>query len=279
MTPAPSAPRFPTTRKPGFTLVELLVVISIIALLIAILLPALGAARTQAQIVRCLSNLRQLGVATSGYINDFKGTTPAAHFNNRAGRFGPWETSSGAAIDYYMPVDAASFYDCPAAGGPDDSYEITGENPYEGDAPDDVFSPNYFYFSTPWVLGSGTTFFEGNMWGPRNVANVRIDSISGQGLSEVVVWLDESTSQHTKTEDIYERNLAGEKARDLQNFVYLDGHAASESFDDLRGYFQALHDPIAQTNRAIDFSGGFTPRIDYTTHPNWARRFDFPAGL
>ena len=63
-------------RKRGFTLMELLVVISIIALLMAILVPALGKAREVANRVVCLSHLRQLGIATQIYISDNDGFMP-----------------------------------------------------------------------------------------------------------------------------------------------------------------------------------------------------------
>ena len=65
-------------RRPlhGFTLIELLVVISIIAVLVALLLPALGQARTQAKVISCLSNHRQIMIGVHGYASDFDGRVP-----------------------------------------------------------------------------------------------------------------------------------------------------------------------------------------------------------
>lgn len=64
------------TRLRAFTLIELLVVIAIIALLIGILLPALGGARRAVRSTVCLSRLQQMGVATTAYLNDFDRTLP-----------------------------------------------------------------------------------------------------------------------------------------------------------------------------------------------------------
>ncbi len=66
-------------RKTGFTLIELLVVVAIIAVLVAMLLPALSEARNMAKKAVCLSNLRQIGLASNQYINDNGDTYPMGY--------------------------------------------------------------------------------------------------------------------------------------------------------------------------------------------------------
>jgi len=102
------------SRRKAFTLVELLVVIGIIAMLIAILLPALNRAKEAANRVVCGSNLRQLGLVFRNYQSDNKGFLPCAGHDpgclspNRAWIFW-WEKDqyTGALITPYLTKNAA----------------------------------------------------------------------------------------------------------------------------------------------------------------------------
>ncbi len=74
----------PLSRKKGFTLVELLVVIGIIALLISILLPTLSSARRSAQTVACASNARQLALAIRLFAQEHRGYMPTVSDKDHA---------------------------------------------------------------------------------------------------------------------------------------------------------------------------------------------------
>jgi prepilin-type N-terminal cleavage/methylation domain-containing protein/prepilin-type processing-associated H-X9-DG protein len=106
----------------GFTLIELLVVIAVIALLMAILLPALSRAREQGKSTRCLSNLKQIGIAMHAYATDYSYLLPRAELRPGIAvytgidmrwpvLFMPYVGATSNSVQNYYELD---IFDCPS---------------------------------------------------------------------------------------------------------------------------------------------------------------------
>lgn len=126
----------------AFTLIELLVVVSIIALLIAILLPALGAARDSAKRTQCAINMRQNSTACFAYATD------------NASQFPPWTVGNGNTADSQYGTKHVSYW--PDTGQPINAgLLLAGDYIDNGEA---LFCPD------PSQV-AGTEIFRRNFWG------------------------------------------------------------------------------------------------------------------
>ncbi len=141
-------------RCKGFTLIELMVVIAIIALLVAMLLPSLQAARQHAKAVACSSNMHNIGVAMANYLFSSKAAYPASYLypDDEEGNYSVTNQNEGKPFGYlhwsYFMYDGGQVSDkafqCPVIenGGAPRTNPGLDKADWEGGQVDDTGQPN-----------------------------------------------------------------------------------------------------------------------------------------
>lgn len=220
-------------HRRAFTLVELLVVIAIIAILAAILFPVFARAREQARKSSCLSNLKQMGLATQMYVQDYDETLP------------PYSAGAPAVywpklIDPY--VKNRQMWFCP-------SYErsVTNPSPYAS-----TYGTNY------GIIGKNIAVFSrssellmfADTEGAYSIPTLSASKAAGcNGFTEAFLRVYDPVEQATGPQTsckIYLQTTAGASPRHLggSNVVFVDGHAKWVKQDTLIKQETATDHPV-----------------------------------
>ncbi|HEX7009030.1 MAG TPA: type II secretion system protein [Phycisphaeraceae bacterium] len=206
----------------GFTLIELLVVISIIALLIALLMPALGGARSQAQSAVCKSQMRSIGIAYNTYGQDYDTLYFAGATSTVVSKYGypgqydyaAWHT----ALYDYLDADGQTFW-CPAINHGNSMLSVfTGYEDLER-----TYVGNGMIHDQGSLNGYGGTLINGVRLSRITSPNRLFVVADGRGLSEI--WLKTIQPDFDYLDGVYPNNCRiGIAHPGHANAGFLDAH-------------------------------------------------------
>jgi prepilin-type N-terminal cleavage/methylation domain-containing protein len=182
-----------SSRRIGFTLVELLVVIGIIAVLIGILLPSLNKAREAAKRTTCLSNIRELGNAFRLYAAAFKDAIPIGYMDEKQFSYvALWD--SGGAAPRFKPSQMGLLVLANVAPSPKTFFCPSEEDPqymFNSGAGGNAVNawPYYQNPPAPLVVGSGRNHCRLG-YNARPIANWPTNSITSN-TNDIRFWIPE----------------------------------------------------------------------------------------
>lgn len=225
----------------GFTLVELLVVVAVIGVLVALLLPAVQAARATARRMQCLNQMRQIGLATHLYLDTHKGQFPRSSHSAFDASVMPWGWTIAPSIDPTVSVESFDLptglmegtYRCPED-------ERTGVNRWS-------YGKNVWFELTAGEVGDVFGLEKGPTY--HRLASVTC-------TSRTVLFAERSSAKERAKQDPVEGEMpdasAGTSADHLMahywlsgglptvdsgrhsgvaNYVWVDGHASTQAFE------------------------------------------------
>lgn len=265
-------------QQKAFTLVELLVVISIIALLVSILLPALNKAREQAKLVICATNERQIGLALHNFSGDNEDRLVPGNFWNGVTIYNSWGPNWKGPIQLGLLIGGG---DIDITASADENKPMGDYLPLPTSDRHVLICPSMrrdFYDGAPYPPGVQDARFKPS-WGKRDsVVNMSYeyrDSLDGGSLlSDQYIAnvqsenyhgaLLERISQHAVLKDYVSFNIRGHK----RILNYLNGDGSVDKYDE-RGFNEDLFDPddpreIGLTNYFINNGAEMTSHDAYT---------------
>lgn len=211
-------------RRPAFTLVELLVVVSIIALLLGILVPALSKARGAAEAIQCLAHTRTIALVMQMYADDDpRHFYPAARMPMTDTGLPTWMDLTRSYVEqldvYRCPTDRSDTWDADMmprlVSYGINAYFTPNHPPYRGITPTQVINPTQTVIAAELIENLAADHFMPMYWGnPPAVTNAMMQGRQwdkATGLPKTVI--------HTRHSG-------------RANYVFTDGHAATHDFAD-----------------------------------------------